>query len=131
MGTPDLSATFDYTIVGAGSAGCVLAARLTENPAAEAVLDAQLQVHGLSGLRVVDCSSMPTIPGGNTTYRRSWSRRKPLTWFSADPRRRLHIERVLGGARAHETTDAVTGAAQNGSVCEVHRSSGACEKSPM
>ena len=33
---------------------------------AEAVLDAQLQVHGLSGLRVVDCSSMPTIPGGNT-----------------------------------------------------------------
>jgi choline dehydrogenase len=33
---------------------------------AEAVLDARLQVHGLSGLRVVDCSSMPTIPGGNT-----------------------------------------------------------------
>ena len=33
---------------------------------AEAVLDAQLRVHGLSGLRVVDCSSMPTIPGGNT-----------------------------------------------------------------
>ena len=33
---------------------------------AEAVLDAQLRVHGMSGLRVVDCSSMPTIPGGNT-----------------------------------------------------------------
>jgi choline dehydrogenase len=33
---------------------------------AEAVLDAQLRVHGISGLRVVDCSSMPTIPGGNT-----------------------------------------------------------------
>jgi choline dehydrogenase len=33
---------------------------------AEAVLDAELQVRGLSGLRVVDCSSMPTIPGGNT-----------------------------------------------------------------
>jgi len=34
--------------------------------AAEAVLDAELKVRGVSGLRVVDCSSMPTIPGGNT-----------------------------------------------------------------
>jgi choline dehydrogenase len=33
---------------------------------AEAVLDAELRVRGTSGLRVVDCSSMPTIPGGNT-----------------------------------------------------------------
>jgi choline dehydrogenase len=33
---------------------------------AEAVLDAELRVRGLSGLRVVDCASMPTIPGGNT-----------------------------------------------------------------
>jgi choline dehydrogenase len=33
---------------------------------AEAVLDSELKVRGLSGLRVVDCSSMPTIPGGNT-----------------------------------------------------------------
>ena len=33
---------------------------------AEAVLDPQLRVRGMAGLRVVDCSSMPTIPGGNT-----------------------------------------------------------------
>lgn len=33
---------------------------------ADAVLDSELRVRGLSGLRVADCSSMPTIPGGNT-----------------------------------------------------------------
>ena len=31
-------AVYDYVIVGAGSAGCVLALRLTENPAARVLL---------------------------------------------------------------------------------------------
>ncbi len=32
----------------------------------QAVVDDQLRVHGVQGLRVVDCSIMPTLVSGNT-----------------------------------------------------------------
>jgi choline dehydrogenase len=33
-----------------------------------AVLDPQLRVRGVQGLRVVDCSAMPTLVSGNTNW---------------------------------------------------------------
>ena len=35
-------------------------------PGEDAVVDAELRVHGLRGLRVVDASVMPQITSGNT-----------------------------------------------------------------
>ncbi len=36
------------------------------DPQAGAVVDARLRVHGIQGLRVIDCSAMPTLVSGNT-----------------------------------------------------------------
>ena len=36
------------------------------DPRKGAVVDARLRVHGAQGLRVIDCSVMPTLVSGNT-----------------------------------------------------------------
>ena len=53
-----------------------------------AVLDERLRVHGVPGLRVVDCSAMPTLVSGNTNAAAVMMAEKAADMIRQDARRR-------------------------------------------
>jgi choline dehydrogenase len=55
---------------------------------AMAVVDARLRVHGLQGLRVIDCSVMPTLVSGNTHAPAVMIAEKAVDLIRDDARRR-------------------------------------------
>ena len=57
------------------------------DPAKGAVLDERLRVHGIAGLRVIDCSSMPTLVSGNTNAPAVMMAEKAVDMIREDARR--------------------------------------------
>jgi choline dehydrogenase len=87
------AASYDYIIVGAGSAGCVLASRLTENPRTRVLL---LEAGGRDSSLYIQMPSALSIPMNMEKY--NWH-------YETEPEpglggRRLHCPRgkVLGGS---------------------------------
>ena len=88
-----MSSEFDYIIVGAGSAGCVLANRLSEDPATKVLL---LELGGSDGSLLIQMPTAFSIPMNMDKY--NWG-------FESDPEPRLGNRRmacprgkVLGGS---------------------------------
>jgi choline dehydrogenase len=57
------------------------------DPARGAVVDARLRVHGVQGLRVIDCSAMPTLVSGNTNAPAVMMAEKAVDMIREDARR--------------------------------------------
>ena len=58
------------------------------DPAKGAVVDARLRVHGVQGLRVIDCSVMPTLVSGNTHAPAVMMAEKAVDMIREDARQR-------------------------------------------
>jgi choline dehydrogenase len=88
-----MSATYDYIIVGAGSAGCVLAARLSEDPGTSVLV---LEFGGSDRSIFIQMPSALSIPMNGTKY--NW-RYETVPEPGLDGRR-IHCPRgkVLGGS---------------------------------
>ncbi len=88
-----LNDTFDYIIVGAGSAGCVLANRLSENPDHSVLL---IEAGGSDGSIFIQMPTALSIPMNMSRY--NWEfESEPEPWMND---RRMHCPRgkVLGGS---------------------------------
>jgi choline dehydrogenase len=69
--------------------------KMGHDPAA--VVDSELRVHGVEGLRVVDASVMPTVPGGNTNAPTIMVAEKAADLIKAGPGKET-ADYVLSGA---------------------------------
>ena len=71
---------------------------MRDGPGEEAVLDAELRLHGIEGLRIADASVMPTIPSANTNAQSIMiGEFASRCWWPAVPR--LRPPKLLGVAR--------------------------------
>nr|WP_307687437.1 GMC oxidoreductase [Variovorax boronicumulans] len=69
---------------------------------AMAVVDAQLRVHGIENLRVVDASVMPTLIGGNTNAPTIMIAERAADWMRGP----ITFDRAVQDARAPATIPA-------------------------